>query len=76
MPFKTLDPVVVTVDLPVLGLKRGDVGAVVQTYSAEAVEVEFITASGHTQTVVTLRTHQIRPVGARDLLSVRQLDVA
>ncbi|MGH8134294.1 MAG: DUF4926 domain-containing protein, partial [Steroidobacteraceae bacterium] len=76
MFFKTLDTVVVTADLPDHGLKRGDVGAVVQVYSADAIEVEFVTASGHTQAVVTLRTHQIRPVGSRDLLAVRQLDAA
>jgi len=76
MPFKTLDTVVVTTDLPSHGLKRGDVGAIVQVYSPEAVEVEFVTASGHTQAVVTLRTHQIRPVGSRDILAVRQVDAA
>ena len=76
MPFKTLDTVVVTADLPSHGLKRGDIGAIVQVYSSDAVEVEFVTASGHTQAVVTLGTDQIRPVGARDLLAVRQLDAA
>ena len=76
MAYRTLDTVVVTADLPSHGLKRGDIGAVVQVYSPDAVEVEFVTASGHTQAVVTLRTHQIRPVGSRDLLSVRQLDAA
>lgn len=76
MPFKTLDTVVVAADLPSFGLKRGDIGAVVQVYSADAVEVEFVTASGHTQAVVTLGTHQLRPVGSRDLLSVRQVDAA
>jgi hypothetical protein len=76
MPFKTLDTVVVVADLPSLGLKRGDIGAAVQVYSADAVEVEFVTASGHTQAVVTLGTHQLRPVGSRDLLSVRQVDAA
>ena len=76
MSFRTLDTVVVAVDLPSLGLKQGDIGAVVQVYSADAVEVEFVTASGHTQAVVTLGTHQLRPVGSRDLLSVRQLDAA
>ena len=76
MPFKTLDTVVVTTDLPNHGLKRGDIGAVVQVYSPDAVEVEFVTASGHTQAVITLGTHQIRPVGSRDLLAVRQLDAA
>jgi hypothetical protein len=76
MSFKLLDTVAVTADLPGHGLKRGDIGAVVQVYSPEAVEVEFVTASGHTQAVVTLRTQQVRPVGSRDLLSVRQLDAA
>jgi uncharacterized membrane protein len=76
MSIKLLDTIAVTADLPVLGLKRGDIGAVVEVYSPEAVEVEFVTASGHTQAVVTLETHQIRPVGSRDLLSVRQLDAA
>lgn len=76
MHFKTLDTVVVTTDLPSHGLKRGDIGAVVQIYSPDALEVEFVTASGHTQAVVTLGTHQIRPVGSRDLLAVRQLDAA
>ena len=76
MAFKTLDTVVVTTDLPSHGLKRGDIGAIVQIYSADAVEVEFVTASGHTQAVITLGTHQIRPVGTRDLLAVRQLDAA
>jgi len=76
MAYRTLDTVVVTTDLPSHGLKRGDIGAVVQVYSPDAVEVEFVTASGHTQAVVTLRTSQIRPVGSRDLLSVRQLDAA
>ena len=76
MAFKTLDTVVVTCDLPGHGLKRGDIGAIVQVYSPDAVEVEFVTASGHTQAVVTLGTHQIRPVGSRDLLAVRQLDAA
>lgn len=74
MSCKLLDTVAVTADLPSRGLKRGDIGAVVQVYSPEAVEVEFITASAHTQAVVTLRAHQIRPVGSRDLLSVRRLD--
>jgi hypothetical protein len=76
MPFKTLDTVVVTTDLPNLGLKRDDVGAVVQVYSGDAVEAEFVTASGHTQAVVTLETRHIRLAGSRDLLAVRQVGAA
>ncbi len=76
MSFKTLDTVVMMVDLPSHGLKRGDIGAVVQVYPDDAVEVEFVTASGHTQAVITLANDQIRPIGSRDLLAVRQLDAA
>lgn len=76
MFFKTLDTVVITTDLPSAGLKCGDLGTVVEVYSELAVEVEFVTASGNTQAIVTLGANHIRPVGARDLLAVRQLDAA
>jgi Domain of unknown function (DUF4926) len=76
MATKLLDTVVVTADIPSHGLKRGDVGAVVEVYSPVSFEVEFVTASGKTQAVLTLGTHQVRPVGPRDLLAVRQLDAA
>ncbi|MBV6416292.1 MAG: hypothetical protein CMLOHMNK_00823 [Steroidobacteraceae bacterium] len=76
MTFRELDTVVVTSDLPAHGLKRGDVGAVVQVYSAHAVEVEFVTAAGGTRAVVTLGSDKLRPVGRNDLLAVRQLDAA
>jgi hypothetical protein len=49
--------------MPSHGLKSGDVGAVVQVYSADAIEVEFVTASGHTQALVTLTSKLVRPVG-------------
>lgn len=76
MTFRELDTVVVAKDLPAHGLRRGDVGAVVQVYSPTSIEVEFVTATGHTQAVVTLDTDQVRPVGNRDLLAVRHLDAA
>jgi hypothetical protein len=57
-------------------LKTGDVGAVVQVYSEDAVEVEFVTASGRTQALATLATASIRPVGSKEILAVRQLDAA
>ena len=76
MSLKILDTVVVLSDLPTHGLKRGDIGAVVEIYAPEVVEVEFVTAAGTTQAVVTLSTDQLRPVGPRDLLAVRQLDAA
>ncbi len=76
MTYRELDTVAVTKDLPALSLKRGDVGAVVQVYSQDALEVEFVTATGATQAVVTLSADSVRPVGRKDLLAVRQLDAA
>ena len=73
---KELDTVVLRVDIPSHRLKTGDVGAVVQVYSADAVEAEFVTAAGRTQALVTLATPSIRPVGPKDSLAVRELDAA
>jgi Domain of unknown function (DUF4926) len=76
MSFKEFDAVVMKTDMPSNGLKIGDVGAVVQVNSADAIEVEFVTACGHTQALVTLTTKLVRPVGPKDILAVRQLDAA
>lgn len=69
--FHELDTVVLVRDLPDSGLRRGDLGAVVQTYGGEAVEVEFVTASGRTQALLTLAVRDVRPVRDDDLLAVR-----
>ena len=71
MSFHILDVVVLNTDLPAQGLKRGDLGAVVDVYSADAIEVEFVTASGRTQALITLRASDIREVGDDDLVAVR-----
>jgi Domain of unknown function (DUF4926) len=71
MKFKTLDTVVLDRDLPDFGLREGDLGAVVQTYEPDGLEVEFVTASGRTEALVKLRTEDVRPVADTDLISVR-----
>jgi len=71
--YKELDTVVLNRELPEQGLRRGDLGAVVQVYSTEGLEVEFVTASGRTQALVTLDVRDVRPVSDEDLLSVRTL---
>ena len=73
MAYKELDTVVLRRDLPEQGLRSGDLGAVVQVYSDEAIEVEFVTASGRTQALVTLNAQDVRSVSDGDLLSVRTL---
>lgn len=71
MSFHTLDVVVLNTDLPAQGLKRGDLGAVVDVYAPDAIEVEFVTASGRTQALITLRASDIREVADDDLVAVR-----
>jgi hypothetical protein len=73
MRFKELDTVVLDRDLPEHGLRTGDLGAVVQLYEPEALEVEFVTASGRTQALVTLTAGDVRAVRDEDLISVRSL---
>jgi hypothetical protein len=71
--FKLLDTVALTNDLPTVGLKAGDVGAVVDVLTVGAYEVEFVAASGRTQALVTVREAQIRALGDGDLIAVRSL---
>lgn len=70
--FAELDTVVLLRDQPQAGLRAGDLGAVVQVYGTDAVEVEFATAAGQTQALLTLRVEEVRPVADSDLLAVRQ----
>jgi hypothetical protein len=71
MEFSALDTVVLDRDLPEHGLRRGDLGAVVQTYESDGLEVEFVTASGRTEALVTLKSDDVRAVADSDLVSVR-----
>jgi hypothetical protein len=74
MDFKVLDTVVLTRDLPTHGLRAGDLGAVVEIYEPDGMEVEFVTASGKTGAVVTVRISDVRRVAENDLVAVRPLD--
>ena len=71
MTLRPLDVVVLNTDLPAQGLKRGDLGAVVDVRSSDAIDVEFVTASGRTQALVTLKSSDIREVSNDDLVAVR-----
>ena len=73
MKFKTLDIVVLNKDIPEFGLKKGDLGAVVEVYKPDGLEVEFVTASGKTEALVTLNRRDVRHVGDTDLIAVRSL---
>lgn len=73
MKFRALDTVVLARDIPQHDLRAGDLGAVVQTYEPDGLEVEFVTASGRTQALVTLRVGDVRSVQDQDLIAVRHL---
>jgi hypothetical protein len=71
MRYRVLDVVVLEKELPERGLRRGDLGAVVQLYEPDGVEVEFVTASGRTEALVTVNVRDVRPVADDDLVAVR-----
>jgi hypothetical protein len=71
MTYRILDTVVLVRDLDAHGLRKGDLGAVVEVYEPDALEVEFITASGRTAALLPLNARDVRPVADDDLVSVR-----
>ena len=73
MMYKLLDTVVLDRDLPEHSLRNGDLGAVVQVYEPDGLEVEFVTASGKTQALVTLNVNDVRSVQDSDLIAVRSV---
>ena len=71
MAHKVFDTVVLRMDLPEYGLRKGDLGAVVEVYEPDGLEVEFVTASGKTVALITLKTSDVHAVDDNDLVSVR-----
>lgn len=76
MKFKVLDTVVLERNFPSHGLKKGDLGAVVDVYEPDGLEVEFVTASGKTTALITVRVGDVRSVADTDLISVRSVTAA
>lgn len=73
MLFAALDTAVLVRDLPEHGLRVGDLGAVVEVCPPDGLEVEFVTASGHTTALVALTSADVRPISDSDLVAVRSL---
>ncbi len=71
MKYKRFDSVVLVRDRTEWGLRRGDLGAVVEVYEPDGLEVEFVSASGRTEALVTLTEDEVRPVADDDLIAVR-----
>jgi len=73
MSFGELDPVVLDVDIPERGLPKRSLGAVVHVHTSDAFEVEFVTASGRTAALVTLKASQLRKATDDDLICVSRI---
>lgn len=71
MTFKILDTVVLLRDLPEHGLKAGDMGAVIVVHSPDALEVEFVAASGRTKALLTLQVSDVGGIRGSDMVAVR-----
>jgi hypothetical protein len=71
MRFRVLNTVVLDRDLLDHGLRKGDLGAVVQVYERDGLEVGFVTASGKTEALLTIDMRDVRPVADDDLVAVR-----
>lgn len=70
--FRELETVILTHDIKKYGLRKGDMGAVVNVYNdGKAAEVEFVTATGKTAALVTLNPDDVRDIKQDDLLHVR-----
>jgi hypothetical protein len=71
MTYQLVDTIVLGRDMPEHGLRKGDLGAVVEVYEPDGIEVEFVTASGRTAALLTLNARDVRPVADDDLVSAR-----
>ena len=74
MMLRETDIVVLTVDLPVYGLKFGDVGTVALVHGGGGYEVEFVTLDGETVTVASLMANQVRPIAHHEIAHVRTIN--
>jgi hypothetical protein len=68
------DSVVLTRDLPAVGLRRGDIGTVVHVHQGgNGFEVEFTTLNGETLAVETVLSKDVRAAGSREIAHVREM---
>ena len=76
MTIKILDTVVLLINIPEHGLEKGDLGAVVETYPPDGLEIEFVMGSGKTLALLTLSEKDVRSISDTDVLSVRSENAA
>jgi hypothetical protein len=69
--FKELETVVLAKDVPLHGLKEGDIGTIVHLHPKGGYEVEFVTLRGDTVAVVSLAASDIRTIADREIPHAR-----
>jgi hypothetical protein len=74
--IREFDTVALTRDFEAYGLKRGDIGTVVHTYSEGGFEVEFATGEGKTVAVLTVKIDDVRSLYEKEILHVREISWA
>ncbi|MFN0137727.1 MAG: DUF4926 domain-containing protein [Phycisphaerae bacterium] len=57
--IQVTDVVAILVDLPERGLRRGQVGTVVESLGSDAFEIEFADEQGRTYATAAVRTGQL-----------------
>ena len=71
------DCVVLLEDIPSEALAAGDVGTVLHIHGEhEGYEVEFMTLTGDTVALASVRAAAVRAVDSRDVVHVRERSVA
>ena len=76
--LELLDTVIATVSFPDQSVLAGDLGAVVEVYTAPslAYEVEFVNPDGSTRALLILAPSQVRRLSPADVLTTRQMALA
>ena len=76
--FNLLETVIASVNVPDHEILAGDLGTIVEVYTAPnlAYEVEFVNPDGTTRALLTLAPDQVRRLAARDVITTRQLPLA
>lgn len=73
MKYKLLDNIVLTRGQRKHGLRSGDLGAVLEVYEPDRLEVEFVSASRKTQALVTLNVNDVTRMKNSDLINIRSV---
>ena len=77
MRYQLFQEVVLAIDLPEKGLRKGDIATIVEHYPAakgeDGYSLEVFNALGETLTVVTVAESAITALSANEVLSARPL---